>query len=112
MAVLFESGVRAFNGVQTYPARKTWKMIDPAKRYEQQWNRLAHVHWVPGTGEPVVSNSSPDAINVTFDSCSDFAQSHVRYVLSEFPVQQSCLLRLVKTTQGPTSMWIYRVFAQ
>jgi hypothetical protein len=44
MAVLFESGVRAFNGVQTYPARKTWKMIDPAKRYEQQWNRLAHVH--------------------------------------------------------------------
>lgn len=111
MSVLFESGVHAFNGVQTYPARETWGMVDPNNKYENEWNRLAHVHWVAGAGEPTISNPSSDTIIVTFDSCSDFAQKHVQYVLSESPVQQACLQHLAAVSQGSTDMHIYRVIS-
>ncbi|WP_344754175.1 DUF7657 domain-containing protein [Gryllotalpicola koreensis] len=107
-SVLLESGVKAMNGVQTYPPRTLWAEIDPAKRYEDAWNRLANISWTPGTGEPVVSNPVRDQIAVTFDSCSSFAKSNVDYVLSTGAIQQSCLTQEAKITQGATTLWIYR----
>lgn len=112
MSILFESGVHAFNGVQTYPAPDTWKLVDPTNKYENEWNRLAHVHWVAGTGEPTLANPSADTILVTFDSCSVFAQENVQYVLSESPVTQPCLEQLSAVPQGSTDMHIYRVHAR
>lgn len=88
-ALLLESGATAFNGFQGAPGREMWDAIDPSGSYEYQWNRLAGVSWVPGDGEPVVSNPYPDQIEVTFDACSTFAQEHVTYVLSDAASDES-----------------------
>jgi len=82
-ALLLESGATAYNGFQGAPVADMWESIDPSSHFEYQWNRLAGVSWVVGSGEPVVSNPYPDQIEVTFDACSAFAQEHVAYVLAD-----------------------------
>ena len=109
-AVLMESGVTAFNGMQGAPSLKMWKEIDPTGQYRFNWNRLAGVGWVPGVGEPVVSNPAADQIISTFDACSQFAQKHVDYVLSTDREIASACLTAEKAIPAPrTTFTIYRV---
>jgi hypothetical protein len=113
MAVLVETGVESFTGVQTYPPKEMWKDIDPSSKYEAVWNRLAHVQWTFGKGEPKLSNPQPDVVNGTFDACSGFAQKHVKYVLSDVkPPPSACLRQLSNTHQGTRDMWIYKVISR
>lgn len=90
-AMLLESGVQAYNGVQGAPSRTMWKQIDPAGTYRYEWNRLGNVSWTPGSGNPVVSNPAPDIILSTFDACASFAQNHVGHVLADVPLSSPCL---------------------
>jgi hypothetical protein len=107
--VLVQSGVRALNGVQTYPPAPMWNAIDPTHQYQEQWNRLANVNWAAGQGEPTVSNPVRDQIVVTFDSCSAFAASNVTYVLADHSIAQPCLRVLHEVRQGVSHFWIYSV---
>ncbi|HEV7957593.1 MAG: hypothetical protein JWL94_1517 [Microbacteriaceae bacterium] len=108
-AVLLHSGVTAFNGVQTYPPEQMWESIDPSGRYENEWNRLANVSWTLGEGEPMVSNPVRDQVVVTFDSCSDFAQDNVEFVLTDIEIDQPCLNEIVTAEEGASTMRIYEV---
>lgn len=81
--LLLESGATGFNGFQGAPSERMWNLVDPTHRYEDAWNRLAGISWVPAPGEPQVSNPYPDQIAVTFDACSAFAQRTVTHVLSD-----------------------------
>ncbi|MFB9665703.1 hypothetical protein ACFFOW_13525, partial [Curtobacterium albidum] len=108
-AMLVESGVHAFNGVQTYPPEEMWREIDPTGRYEDAWNRLANVNWTLGSGEPKVTNPVRDQVLVTLDPCSSFAQRHVQYVLSDTPVTSTCAVQVGDYRQGGLDLHIYRV---
>ncbi|WP_423918409.1 DUF7657 domain-containing protein [Frigoribacterium sp. 2-23] len=108
-AALVESGVSTFNGVQTYPSDKMWNEIDPDGSDENAWNRLANVNWVPGQGEPVISNPFRDQIEVTFDGCSSFAQEHVDYVVSEAALDTTCLKQLDHAQDGSLVLFVYEV---
>jgi hypothetical protein len=91
-AILLESGVQAFNGVQGAPPRAMWQAIDPTGQYKPIWNRLAGVGWIPGVGMPEATNPAPDQILLTFDACASFAQDNVDYVLSDNKdLRSSCL---------------------
>jgi hypothetical protein len=46
---------------------------------------------------------------MTFDSCSEFAQDNVDWVISELPVDQSCLVLVSEVAEGPTDLRFYRV---
>ena len=108
-ATLVQSGVLQYNGVQTYPPREMWEEIDPAGEFEQQWNRLGNVNWTAAEGAAEVSNPVRDQILVTFDSCSEFAQAHVDFVLSEERLDQACV-REVEEFEGRRAMFrIYEV---
>jgi hypothetical protein len=112
MATIVETGVHGYSGVQTYPPARMWNQIDPSHRYEQAWNRLAHIAWTPGAGDPAPRITTPDQILLTFDSCADFAQKHVTYVLVDgAPLRQPCATQIAEFDQGSTSQWIYRVDA-
>ena len=109
-AVLMESGVTAFNGMQGAPSLKMWKEIDPTGRYRFNWNRLAGVGWVTGVGEPVVSNPAADQIISTFDACSRFAQKHVDYVLTtDQGITSTCLVAEQAIAAPKETFTIYRV---
>jgi hypothetical protein len=113
VALMMQSGVEAYNGVQTYPPREMWAEIDPAGTSENIWNRLAKVSWTWGAGEPTIAAPYPDAIQLTFDACSQFSQRHVNYVLSdETPPALNCLVKLADEKQGKSSFQIYRVVAE
>lgn len=113
MATLVETGVRAYSGVQTYPSPVMWEHLDPDGSHEESWNRLAHVYWAPGTGDPdprQPPSGQADVIQLTFDSCAPFAQEHVAYVLTDgTPIDQPCLTRLERIRQHTAQQWIYRV---
>ncbi|MFC9559116.1 hypothetical protein [Agromyces sp. NPDC056965] len=100
-AMLLESGVEAFNGFQGAPSESMWSLIDPTSQFEYQWNRLAGVNWIPGTGDPVVSNPVGDQIEVTFDACADFAQEHVQFVLSDADGLDTNCLREIDSFEMP-----------
>jgi hypothetical protein len=108
-AVLVETGVEAFNGVQTYPSEEMWREVDPTGRYAQQWNRYGSIRWESGTGEPTLRNPQDDVIVGTFDSCSAFARQHVTYVMADADVDQPCLRPLDKVSQGVLTFSIYEV---
>jgi len=107
--MLVQAGVASYNGFQSAPSPEMWDEIDPSGRSEEEWNRLANVSWVVGEGDPDPRNPAPDQIQLTFDSCDDFAQENVEYVLSESDVDQSCLRLITTVTDGPTEMRIYEV---
>ncbi|MCS0499470.1 DUF7657 domain-containing protein [Protaetiibacter mangrovi] len=112
MGVLMETGVRAYAGVQPYPPTRMWQDIDPGGDQEQAWNRLAHVRWTWGEGEPQLSNPYPDVVLGTFDPCSDFAQQHVDYVLAEETISGGdCLDPIDDIVQGASRMQLFRVVA-
>lgn len=107
--MLVESGVRTYNGVQGFPSPEMWSAIDPSGTYEEEWNRLATVGWVPGQGDPKPTNPAPDQVRLNFDSCASFAQEHVEWVLSEVPLDQMCLIPEQSVVQGPSTFMIYQV---
>ena len=108
-AVLVQSGVDAYNGVQTYPPEDMWREIDPEGVFENEWNRLANVNWTPGEGEPVVMNPVRDQILVSFDACSEFAATQVDYVLSDVEIGSECLTTVAELTEGASMLRIYEV---
>jgi len=109
-ALLTETGVGSYAGVQNYPSTEMWSAIDPEARYEGLWNRLAHIRWTIGEGEPVVTSPRVDVVSVTFDACSTFAQENIGYVLSdEGRIDSPCLTELERVAQGLLTFRIYKV---
>jgi hypothetical protein len=109
-ATLMQTGTYGYSGIQTYPPTLMWDRIDPQHRYEQVWNRLAHVNWEAGSGPPRPRTTYADQIFLTFDACDDFAQKYVTYVLVDGPpLRQKCLTRIDAIATGGLRQWIYRV---
>lgn len=110
MGLLMQSGAPGYSGLQTYPPKEMWEGIDPSGRYEEYWNRLAHVRWEWGEGDPKVQLFQRDVIVTTFDPCSTFAQENVRHVVStELPSSNECLAEVAHLTEGASEVWIYTV---
>ncbi|MBW9214094.1 hypothetical protein KV102_04500 [Mumia sp. zg.B53] len=110
MGMVFEAGVPGYSGVQTYPSRVMWDRIDPQGRYEDVWNRLAHVQWVWGPGPSIPVTPRPDVVRVTLDPCNAFAQRWVDYVVTDGkPPSRRCLEPLGSYEQGQIRHDIYRI---
>jgi hypothetical protein len=106
---LVQSGLESYNGFQSSPSDDMWKHIDPTGADEIAWNRLANVSWGPGEGPPNPRNPHADQIRLTFDSCDDFAQHNVDYVLADVRLNQDCATLVKRVRQGPSVFWMYRV---
>jgi len=109
MMMLVQSGVTALNGFQGAPSLDMWEEIDPTGASEEHWNRLGMVSWVLGAGDPAPRNPYPDQVQMTFDPCAPFAQENVTWVLSEVPIDSSCVTLADEVQEGPTTMRIYEV---
>lgn len=108
-AVLQQSGLHSYSGFQSAPSPEMWAQIDPARKYENAWNRLANIRWQDAKGHPRPRNPQSDVILMNFDSCDSFAQRNVRYVLSDSPLSTKCVDLKRELKQGPRRFWIYEV---
>jgi len=109
--LLAANGIETLNSTNAYPNFKTWKIIDPEGKYEEAYNRYAHV-----TVELVEDSSyfelkQPDLIKL-YLSVSDLSKLNVKYVVSQRDLQQSDnpLLNLSVVLLGQRgSFYVYEV---
>lgn len=106
-AILRETGVEAYSGVQPYPSEEMWSEIDPDKSSEAVWNRYAHVNWTLSPDAPEAANPQPDVVVAHLDTCSAFAQKYVDHIFTEQVVDQPCA-RLVETI--PANGTAFRIY--
>jgi hypothetical protein len=109
VAVLRESGVPSFSGVQGWPSDEMWHLIDPSGANESAWNRYAHVGWTADPAAPPIALPAPDVVTLRFDSCEAFAQQNVDYVATSEPLDQPCVRELARTTGGDATYRVYEV---
>lgn len=57
-------GVHTFNGVAFTPSLESWKILDPDKKYEDVYNRYAHINVEINNNEPTLQLIQSDSIVV------------------------------------------------
>ena len=105
MAMLMETGVRQLSGVQPFPSVEMWKLIDPTEKYKTYWNRLGHIHWHIADGPTVISNPQPDVIEVSVDPCSPFAQTNIKYLVSDQSLDSNQCLKEISSKRDGNSLF-------
>lgn len=108
-AVLRETGVVAYSGVQAWPSTVMWNELDPDGSDVTAWNRYAHVNWTTDPAAPEIALVAGDVVHVRFDSCGSFAQHYLQYVLSDTPVGQACVRPVATVPEGPTTFYVYQL---
>ena len=110
-AILRETGVEAYSGVQPYPSEEMWSEIDPDKSSEAAWNRYAHVNWTLSPDAQEAVNPQADVVVARLDTCSAFAQKYVDHVFTEQTVDQPCVRLVESIPANGTAFFIYDVVA-
>ncbi len=109
MAVLRETAVEAYSGVQGWPTAAMWQALDPTRSAVDTWDRYAHVNWTADLSAPQFTLVRLDVVQVRLDSCSQFAQTNLKHVLAEAPVNQRCVKVAAQMTEGTTTYYIYDI---
>lgn len=79
---LISLGTKTINAVNFYPDIEKWKIIDPSNKYEEQWNRYAHILVNITDNDNYLTNEmSPDAINAYLNNETIYKLG-VKYVIS------------------------------
>jgi hypothetical protein len=96
-ALLVANGAPSLTGYQTSgPNDHAWERLDPARSYEDQWNRGASFLRMTFSGPTampaIVRNPSPDVIEVSVDPCV-LAESGLRvaFLVTEQKLSRTCV---------------------
>lgn len=104
------AGKPSLNSVHFYPQLALWSELDRDKKYEDVYNRFAHILFT--TDEQVtekVALKFTDIFVVKFEPCQEFLQKNAKYVLSPKELSSGCV-RLEKTISLPAKqLFIYKV---
>ncbi len=106
------SGVRYVSGISRYPDYEYWEILDPAKQYEESWNRYGHVHVAAGSAgsSPVITAPFPDVIQVVIDPCDKrLALLEVDVVVTQDLTLQSCGSLMRTLLWGERTIRMYRL---
>jgi len=89
--VIVATGVNSVASVSPYPDMDFWLKLDPTRRYEDYWNRYAHVQMVSSVGPTSMSLLQTDVIQVTLDPCAtDFPFPSGTYFVETDPSLVPC----------------------
>jgi len=87
------SGVELVSGVNLYPNKAAWHVLDPKNRYRHVWDSYNNAQWSPGpAGSKPRIKGSGDTIYVTVDPCDPrLARLGVGTIVSPAPLTRPCL---------------------
>lgn len=79
------NGARMINSTNYYPNWDIWTIIDPQKKYEEVYNRYAHVNMTLTPEESSCSLMNTDSLilNLSYSLLDDLS---VKYILSSLPI--------------------------
>lgn len=79
---LLASGAKSINAVNFYPDYGKWHLVDKSKKYDNAYNRYAHLLVNLGNKRSFSNKHSPDAAEVTI-TYDDLKKWKVKYILVE-----------------------------
>ena len=100
---LLASGLRTVTSVAIYPDLDTWRAIDPAGAYEDDYNRYAHISLSLADGETSFT-SGPDSFAVQLNP-DDVAKLGIRYWLSREDLAAHDTERTTFTPLTSNDLW-------
>lgn len=68
--VIVAAGVNSIASVSPYPDMDFWLKLDPTRKYEDYWNRYAHIYMVSNIGPTTMKLAHQDSVEVTLDPCA------------------------------------------
>lgn len=105
---LLACGAKTINSVNYVPNFEMWKKLDPDKKYEEVWNRYAHIN-IELSGKDESEYRIDQADSITMSLCkADFDKLDIKYILSQTEIsgQWSQYLEEIYDEAG---VWIYKV---
>ena len=78
------NGGKSINAVNFYPDKKKWKILDPKGKYDEIYNRYAHLQVIFTKNENdkiKLENLTPDLIKMELN-LQDLINLNVKYILS------------------------------
>ncbi len=110
-AGLIASGVRLVSGVNLYPNKAAWRVLDADGSERHTWDRYNNAVWNAGPpgSEPQITGEG-DRVDVVVDPCdARLGKLGVRTVVSTMPLMYACL---AETHRAPgehgTILYVYR----
>ena len=105
------AGASTINSTNVYPAMERWNQLDPSGKYEDVYNRYAHILINLQEGETEFSLLYPDSFQVSVNT-EDMKTLNVSYILSQNELEQysdiCAEIEKVKTIEAG-QMFIYKV---
>lgn len=81
--ILIPAGAKTINSVHTYPDFDTWHKIDPDKKYEDVYNRYAHIEFeLQNVNNTTFNLMSPDLFVVKLN-VNDLEKLNVSYIATD-----------------------------
>jgi hypothetical protein len=110
--LLAANGIPMISGDQWSGPSPAWRVLDPAGKYEQAWNRAAAwivFDWDTSLPAPVITAPAADSIEIHASPCDPaLSQLNVRHLLAGRQLQADCLQEEGRTTWASEDLWIYR----
>lgn len=105
------SGVKIINSTEIYPNMELWNRLDSTGRYNDVYNRYAHVGIViKKSGEPVFELVTTDSfvLYITFEDLQKIGVTYVAGMtnLDEYASSASCKVKKISYNNG---IYIYRI---
>ncbi len=108
---LLANGFPVLTSVQFYPQKELWLSLDPKRRYEDIWNRYAHVTFTGTADETAVGFVSHDYdyFAVVINPCNPLMDElRVTYYLLPAESAAPCLERVAPNLVAGPPLFVYR----
>lgn len=109
---LTASGVDLVSGVNMYPNKAAWRVLDPSGSQREQWDRYNNAVWspAPSGSDPQIIGSG-DTVAVSVDPCDPrLARLGVGTVVSIEQLDYTCLIETDRVAApGHPTLYAYRI---
>lgn len=102
---LLLKGARTINSTNVYPNLEKWRLLDKENKYEENYNRYAHIMMTYGENEEKFVLLNKDYFSVYVDY-EDIRNLEVDYIFSNRDLTSETCFELIDSTGG---YYIYRV---
>jgi len=104
------SGAEFVSGISRYPAASAWRILDMSNKFEEAWNRYAHLAFEVGPpgSSPSMTSPQADVVYVTVDPCDQrLKQLNVDVVVTQDYELPTCGRLVAETSWGARTIRAY-----
>jgi hypothetical protein len=96
------NNAKVLNGVHIYPQFEIWEIIDPEAKYQDIYNRYAHIAFSEKkTEQEIIEIIQADFIMVNINPCDTILKKlDIKYVMTTIPLEDTSCLTLQKRIDG------------